>query len=95
MSNREHLQSIYEKNNSVLQKINTIINIFPAERGKNIWYHEFITENINAWNQLPGYNFSKVITITTGKKNSEDLLLMRKLNKFQSEEFYTIFPFEF
>ena len=90
-----NLQSIYEKNNSVLQKINTIINIFPAERGKNIWYHEFITENINAWNQLPGYNFSKVITITTGKKNSEDLLLMRKLNKFQSEEFYTIFSFEF
>ena len=41
-----NLQSIYEKNISVLQKINTIINIFPAERGKNIWYHEFIKEKI-------------------------------------------------
>jgi len=90
-----NLQSIYEINNTLLTKINTILNIFPAERGKNIWYHDFISENINAWNQLPEYNFSKVITITSGKKNSEDLLLMRKLNKFQSEEFYPIFSFEF
>jgi hypothetical protein len=89
-----NLQSIFEIKNSLLHNINTIINIFPAERGKNIWYHDFIMENINAWNQFPEYNFSKVITITTGKKNSEDLLLMRKLNKFQSEEFYTIFSFE-
>ena len=90
-----NLQSIYDRNNSVLQKISTIINVFPAERGKNIWYHDFIKENINAWNQLPGYNFSKIITVTSGKKNSEELLQMRKLNKFQSEEFYPIFSFEF
>lgn len=90
-----NLQSIYDRNNSVLQKISTIINVFPAERGKNIWYHDFIMENINAWNQLPGYNFSKIITVTSGKKNSEELLQMRKLNKFQSEEFYPIFSFEF
>jgi hypothetical protein len=90
-----NLQSIYDRNNSVLQKISTIINVFPAERGKNIWYHDFIMENINAWNQLPEYNFSKIITVTSGKKNSEELLQMRKLNKFQSEEFYPIFSFEF
>jgi hypothetical protein len=90
-----NLQSIYDRNNSLLQKINTIINLFPAERGKNIWYHDFIMENINAWNQLPGYNFSKVITVTSGEKTPEDLLVMRKLKKFQSEEFYTLFSFEF
>lgn len=88
------LQSIYESNNTILQNINTIISLFPAERGQNIWYNDFISEHINAWNQLPGYNFNKVITITSGRKDSEGLLDIQKQNKFQAEEIYTIFSFE-
>jgi hypothetical protein len=88
------LQGIYDNNNSILQKITTIINLFPTERGKNIWYGDFLVENINSWNQLPEFNFCKVITITTGEKSIELLREMQKKNRFQTEEFYTIFSFE-
>lgn len=90
----ESLQCIYDKNNTALQNITTILNLFPAERGQNIWSNSFISENINAWNQFPEYNFSKVITITSGEKTAENLLEMKKQNKFQAEEMYTIFSFE-
>jgi hypothetical protein len=88
------LQSIYDRNNIILQNIDTIISLFPAERGQNIWYSSFTSEQINAWNQLPGYNFGKVITITAGEKTPEALLEMQKQKKFQAEEIYTIFSFE-
>jgi hypothetical protein len=88
------LQAIYESNNSILQNISTIISLFPAERGRNIWYNDFTAYNINAWNQLPAFNFKKVVTITTEKKTPNELLEMQKQKKFQSEEIYTIFSFE-
>jgi hypothetical protein len=90
----DSLQDIYEKNNSILQNISTIISLFPAERGRNIWHSDYISENINAWNQLSEFNFNKVITITSGEKTPEGLLEMQKQKKFQSEEIYTIFSFE-
>lgn len=90
----ENLQGIYEKNESILQNINTIISLFPIERGSNIWYSDFISENINAWNQFSEFNFNKVIIITSGEKTAEGLLEMQKQKKFQSEEIYTIFSFE-
>ncbi|WP_430399096.1 hypothetical protein [Flavobacterium sp.] len=88
------LQNIYDIDDFILQNIGTIISLFPAERGKKVWYSDFISENINAWNQLPGINFTKVITITSGEKTPEALLEMYKQNKFQSEEIYTVFSFE-
>ena len=90
----ESLQYIYELNNSILENTNTIINLFPAERGQNVWYQYFIKEIINNWNQLPGINFFKVITITSGEKTLEALLEMQKQNKFQADEIYTLFSFE-
>lgn len=90
----DSLQDIYDRNDSILQNISTIISLFPGERGRNVWYHKFISENINAWNQFPEFNFSKVITITSGEKTPEALLEMQKQNKFQAEEIYTIFSFE-
>jgi hypothetical protein len=88
------LQDIYENNDNILKNISTIINLFPAERGRNIWYHDFLAENINNWNQFPEFNFKKVITITSGYKTPEALLEMQKQNKFQTEETYTLFSFE-
>lgn len=88
------LQDIYDNNNDVLKTINTILNLFPSERGQNIWYHDFIKQNIDSWNQLPEFNFSKVINITSGEKTPEALLEMQRQNKFQTEEVYTIFSFE-
>lgn len=88
------LQYIYNNNTSILQNIGTIINLLPAERGKNIWHSDFVSENINRWNELPEFNFSKVITITSGEKTTESLLEMYKQKKFQAEEIYTVFPFE-
>lgn len=90
----ENLQQIYDTNNYVLTKIDTIINLLPAERGQNIWFNDFIAESINEWNRLGEFNFKKVITITSGEKTPESLLDMQKQNKFQVEEIYTIFPFE-
>lgn len=90
----ESLQDIYQNNNSILQNIRTIINLFPAERGRNIWHNDFVSENINDWNQLSEFNFGKVITITSGEKTPEALSEMQKQKKFQSEEIYTIFSFE-
>ncbi len=88
------LQFIFDERNDILQNISTIINLFPAERGRNIWYQNFITETINAWNQFPEYEFTKVITITSGEKPPEKLLETQRRNRFQTDEMYTIFPFE-
>lgn len=88
------LQELYEMNNNVLSKINTIINLFPAERGQNIWYQDFIAENINKWNRFDEFNFKKVITITSGQKTPESLSDILKQNKFHAEEIYLIYPFE-
>jgi hypothetical protein len=90
----ESLQSLYDKNNAILSRVDTIINLFPAITGSNIWYHDFITESIKQWNRLGEFNFKKVITITVGEKTPESLLDMQKQNKFQAAEIYTIFPFE-
>ena len=88
------LQCIFDENDSILKNIGTIINLFPAERGINIWYKDFLAENINNWNQFPDYEFDKVITITYGEKTPEILLETQRRNKYQADEFYTIFPFE-
>jgi len=88
------LQSIYDNNNFILQNISMIISLLPAERGNNIWYSDFLSENINEWNKLPGFKFKKVITITSGKKTYEALLEMQVQKKFQAEEIYTIHSFE-
>lgn len=90
----ETLQDVYTKNNLVLEKIHTVINLFPAERGRSIWYYDFLMENIEKWNQLPNYAFDKVITITCGRKTADDLIRMQRENKFQSQETYIVFPFE-
>lgn len=88
------LQVIYDNNNTILSKVDTIINLFPAITGSNIWYQDFIAESIKEWNRLGEFNFKKVITITSGEKTPESLLDMQKQNKFQAEEIYTIFSFE-
>jgi len=89
-----NIQSIYDENKLILQNISTIISLFPSERGRNIWFADFLPESINSWNQFPEYNFNKLITITSGEKNSKSLLEMQKQKKFQSEEIYTVFSFE-
>lgn len=88
------LQDIYDINNKILSRVDTIINLFPAITGSNIWYQDFIAESINEWNRLGDFNFKKVITITSGEKTPESLIDMQKQNKFQAEEVYTIFRFE-
>ena len=88
------IQSIYNKNNSILSRVHTIINLFPSITGLNIWYKDFIAESVIEWNKLDEINFKKVITITSGEKNPESLSEMLKLNKFQAEEIYIINPFE-
>jgi hypothetical protein len=70
-------------------RLSTIINLFPSITGKNIWYKDFIRDEISRY-----INFKKVITITSGKKTAEALLEMNKLNKFQADEIYTLFSFE-
>jgi len=88
------LQGIYDNNNTILSKVDTIINLFPAITGSNIWYQDFIAESINEWNQFDEIDFKKVITITLGEKTPESLSDMLKQNKFQVEEIYIIYPFE-
>lgn len=88
------LQDIYDNNNTILSKVDTIINLFPAITGSNIWYQDFIAESINEWNQFDEIDFKKVITITLGEKTPESLSDMLKQNKFQVEEIYIIYPFE-
>lgn len=90
----EDLDFIFNEGNDILQKISTIINLFPVTRGRNIWYQNFIAEIINNWNQLPEYEFAKVITITSGEKIPEKLLETQRQNRFQVDEMYTIFSFE-
>lgn len=70
-------------------KISTIVNLFPTITGQNIWYKDFIRDEINRYS-----NFKKVITITSGEKTPEALLEFNKLNKFQADEIYTLFSFE-
>lgn len=90
----EKLQTLYDKNSILLNRLDTIINLFPSITGSNIWYPDFIAESINEWNRLDDFNFKQVITITSGEKTPESLLDMHKQNKFQVQEIYTIFPFE-
>lgn len=70
-------------------RLATIINLFPSITGQNIWFKDFIRDEISSYK-----NFKKVITITSGEKTPEGLLDMQKQNKFQAEEIYTIFSFE-
>lgn len=72
-----------------VERLSIIINLFPSITGKNIWFKDFISDEINRYN-----NFKKVVTITSGEKTPEALLEMQKQNKFQAEEVYTIFSFE-
>ena len=72
-----------------VERISIIINLFPSITGKNIWYKDFMCDEIKRYN-----NFKKIITITSGEKTPEALLEMQKQNKFQAEEIYTIFSFE-
>ena len=70
-------------------RLSTILNLFPSITGKNIWYKDFIRDEISMYN-----NFNKVVSITSGEKTTEALLEMHKQKKFQAEEIYTIFSFE-
>jgi hypothetical protein len=70
-------------------RISTIVNLFPAITGQNIWYKDFIRDEISRYS-----NFKKVITITSGEKTPEALLEFIKLNKFQADEIFTLFSFE-
>ena len=72
-----------------VESLSMIINLFPSITGKNIWYKDFMSDEINRYN-----NFKKIITITYGEKTPEALLEMQKQKKFQAEEIYTIFSFE-
>jgi hypothetical protein len=72
-----------------VERLSMIINLFPSITGNNIWYKDFMSDEINRYS-----NFKKVITITSGEKSPEALLEMQKQNKFQAEEIYTIFSFE-
>jgi hypothetical protein len=72
-----------------VERLSMIINLFPSTTGKNIWYKDFMSDEINRYN-----NFKKIITITFGEKTPEALLEMQKQKKFQAEEIYTIFSFE-
>ena len=72
-----------------VERLSLIINLFPSITGKNIWYKDFMSDEINRYN-----NFKKIITITFGEKTPEELLEMQKQKKFQAEEIYTIFSFE-
>jgi hypothetical protein len=72
-----------------VERISMILNLFPSITGKNIWYKDFMSNEINSYS-----NFKKVITITSGEKTPEALLEMQKLRKFKAEEIYTIFSFE-
>jgi hypothetical protein len=72
-----------------VERLSMIINLFPSMTGKNIWYKDFMSDEINRYN-----NFKKIITITSGEKTPESLLEMQKQKKFQAEEIYTIFSFE-
>jgi hypothetical protein len=72
-----------------VERLSMIINLFPSITGKNIWYKDFMSDEINSYN-----NFKKIITITSGEKTPEALLEMQKQKKFLAEEIYTIFSFE-
>jgi hypothetical protein len=70
-------------------RLSVVLNLFPSFTGKNIWYKDFIRDEISRYT-----NFKKVITITSGEKSAMELYEMQRQNKFQSEEIYTIFSFE-
>jgi hypothetical protein len=85
-----NLRNVFtEMGQEKVERLSVILNIFPAISGKNIWYKDFIRDEIMRYT-----NFKKVITITSGEKTAENLLEMKKQNKFQAEEMYTIFSFE-
>lgn len=87
------LQEIYDDGKINLIDVKTIINIFPALRGQNIWINDFSAENIKSWNDLPDYNFNKLITITSGFK-SYDVLTQQKKEIFKDIQLYVIFQNE-
>lgn len=87
------LQDIHNEKIINLININTIINIFPAMRGQSIWINDFSSENIKSWNELPDYNFNKLITITTGLK-TYDALSQQKNDFYKNVELFVIFENE-
>lgn len=87
------LQDIHNEKIINLMNINTIINVFPAMRGQSIWINDFSSENIKSWNELPDYNFNKLITITAGLK-TYDVLSQQKNDFYKNVEFYVIFENE-
>jgi hypothetical protein len=70
-------------------RLSVVLNLFPSFTGKNIWFKDFIRDEITRYN-----NFKKVITITSGEKSALELYEMQRQNRFQSEEIFTIFSFE-
>ena len=70
-------------------RLSVVLNLFPSFTGKNIWFKDFIRDEITRYT-----NFKKVITITSGEKSAMELYEMQRQNRFQSEEIYTIFSFE-
>ena len=87
------LQEIHNAEIINLININTIINIFPAMKGQSIWINEFSSENIKSWNELPDYNFNKLITITAGLKTYDDLS-QQKNDFYKNVELFVIFENE-
>jgi hypothetical protein len=86
----DNLKNIFlDMGREKVEALSVILNLFPSFTGRNIWYKDFIRDEIMRYN-----NFKKVITITSGEKTAEKLLEMQKQNKFQAEEMYTIFSFE-
>ncbi len=59
-----------------VERLSMIINLFPSITGKNIWYKDFISDEINRYS-----NFKKVITLSSGEKTPEALLEMQKQKK--------------
>lgn len=72
----------------------TVINLFPVLFGPNVWYDTFIFDSLERWNETVGCNFRKIVTVTAKHDTFENLLKIKKANKFNVEELYVIFPFE-
>jgi hypothetical protein len=83
-----------ETNANPLLEFTTVINLFPILYGSNVWYNSYQKENLNNWNEIENCNFTKIITITAKEETFENLLKLKKENKFMVDEMYTIFPFE-
>lgn len=87
----DNLRNIFKKmGKEKVLRLSKIFNLFPSITGKSIWYKDFTRDNVYRYK-----NFKKVIIITEGEKTPEALLEMQRLNRFQADEIYTIFSFEF